>query len=76
LQNPVIANATPAKAGTYTVTVTYSNGCTATATTTVVVSAKPVITAATPSCVAGVGRITVTATGTGLTYSIGGMHHK
>ncbi|MBK9463108.1 MAG: T9SS type A sorting domain-containing protein [Sphingobacteriales bacterium] len=72
LQNPVIVNATPAKAGTYTVTVTYSNGCTATATTVVVVNAKPVITAATPSCVAGVGRITVTATGTGLTYSIGG----
>jgi uncharacterized protein (DUF2141 family) len=72
LQNPVIVNATPAKAGTYTVTVTYSNGCTATATTLVVVNVKPVITAATPSCVAGVGRITVTATGTGLTYSIGG----
>ena len=69
-QNPVIANATSAKAGTYTVTVTYSNGCTATASTTVVVIAKPTVTAV-ASCVAGVGSITVTATGTGLTYNIG-----
>ncbi|MBK9462391.1 MAG: T9SS type A sorting domain-containing protein [Sphingobacteriales bacterium] len=69
-QSPVIANATPAKAGTYTVTVTYSNGCTATASTTVVVNAKPTVTAV-ASCVSGVGRITVTASGTGLTYNIG-----
>ncbi|MBK9461009.1 MAG: hypothetical protein IPN94_16670 [Sphingobacteriales bacterium] len=65
-----ITNMTPAKAGVYTVTVTYSNGCTATATTTVVVNAKPTVTAV-ASCVSGVGRITVTASGTGLTYNIG-----
>jgi hypothetical protein len=69
-QNPTVPNMTPAKAGVYTVTVTYSNGCTATATTTVVVNAKPTVTAV-ASCVSGVGRITVTASGTGLTYNIG-----
>ena len=71
MQNPAISNATPSKAGIYTVTVTYSNGCVATASTNVVVNTKPVVSAATPSCVAGVGTITVTATGTGLTYDIG-----
>jgi hypothetical protein len=62
---------TLAKAGIYTVTVTYSNGCTATATTNVVVTASAVISSVVPSCVSGVGRITVTATGTGLSYNIG-----
>ena len=71
IQNPSIKNATLTKAGVYTVTVTYSNGCTATATTTVVVNASAVISSVVPSCVSGVGRITVTATGTGLTYNIG-----
>ncbi|MBK9461010.1 MAG: hypothetical protein IPN94_16675 [Sphingobacteriales bacterium] len=35
-----------------------------------VVNAKPTVTAV-ASCVSGVGRITVTASGTGLTYNIG-----
>ncbi len=71
IQNPNIKNMTLAKAGVYTVTVTYSNGCTATATTTVVVTASAVISSVVPSCVSGVGRITVNATGTGLNYNIG-----
>ncbi|MBK9462974.1 MAG: hypothetical protein IPN94_27055 [Sphingobacteriales bacterium] len=50
LPNPTIANATPAKAGIYTVTVTFAGGCTATATTNVVLSATPVITVAVGSC--------------------------
>lgn len=40
-QNPTIAGATPAHAGTYTVIVTDANGCSASATTTVVVYAAP-----------------------------------
>lgn len=40
LQNPTIAGATAANAGTYTVTVTNAFGCSATATTTVVVNAS------------------------------------
>jgi hypothetical protein len=42
LQNPVIANATPAASGDYTVTVTAANGCTATATVAVNVYAAPI----------------------------------
>jgi hypothetical protein len=62
---------TPAKTGLYTVTVTYSNGCTATATTVLAINPKPVVSSVVATCVAGSGRITVTATGTGLTYNIG-----
>lgn len=40
--NPVIANATPAMSGVYTLTVTNAFGCTSTATTTVSVDAAPV----------------------------------
>jgi len=72
LQNPVVLNATTAKAGVYSVTVTYSNGCTSVATTNVVVNVRPTATAS-ASCTSGVGTITVTASGgTGLIYSIGG----
>ena len=70
-QNPSIKTMTVAKTGLYTVTVTYSNGCTATATTTLAINPKPVVSSVVASCVAGSGRITVTATGTGLTYNIG-----
>jgi hypothetical protein len=71
-QNPNIKTMTPAKTGLYTVTVTYSNGCTATATTVLAINPKPVVSSVVATCVAGSGRITVTATGTSLTYSIGG----
>jgi hypothetical protein len=71
IQSPSIKTMTPAKTGLYTVTVTYSNGCTATATTTLVMNPKPVISSVASTCVAGSGRITVNATGTGLTYNIG-----
>jgi hypothetical protein len=57
-----IPNMTPAKAGVYNVTVTYSNGCTGVASTNVAVNPKPTITSATASCVNGSGRITVVAT--------------
>ncbi|SHE91333.1 Por secretion system C-terminal sorting domain-containing protein [Flavobacterium fontis] len=40
--NPMIANATPAMSGVYTLTVTNAFGCTSTATTTVTVDAAPV----------------------------------
>ncbi|MBK9461025.1 MAG: T9SS type A sorting domain-containing protein [Sphingobacteriales bacterium] len=70
-QNPIIPNMTPAKAGVYNVTVTYSNGCTGTASTNVAVNPKPTITAITPSCVGGAGRITVVATNA-VTYGIPG----
>jgi hypothetical protein len=71
IQSPSIKTMTTAKTGLYTVTVTYSNGCTATATTTLVMNPKPVISSVASTCVAGSGRITVNATGTGLTYNIG-----
>jgi hypothetical protein len=70
-QNPSINNMISVKAGLYTVTVTYNNGCTTTATTTLVMNPKPVITSVTSTCVAGAANITVNATGTGLTYNIG-----
>ena len=42
LQNPVVENATPANAGTYTVVATNASGCTANATTDVTVIANPI----------------------------------
>lgn len=45
LQNPTIANATDANAGTYTLVVSNANSCTAEATTVVVVNASPTVTA-------------------------------
>jgi parallel beta-helix repeat protein len=64
-KNPVIANATLAKAGVYTVTVTYSNGCVATASTTVIVNAKPTVTIAAsgPLSFCAGGSVTLTAGG-------------
>ncbi len=44
-QNPTIANMTSAKAGIYTITVTYSNNCIATASTIVFCNYRPTITA-------------------------------
>ncbi len=44
-QNPTIANMTSAKAGIYTVTVTYSNNCITTASTIVICNYRPTITA-------------------------------
>jgi hypothetical protein len=79
-QNPIIPNMTPAKAGVYNVTVTYSNGCTGVASTNVAVNPKPTITSATASCVNGSGRITVVATiaspGSIATYSIPGSSNS
>jgi hypothetical protein len=66
LQNPTITNATPSKTGVYTVTVTYSNGCTATASTTVTMA--PTIAGAIlgPSsfCIGGSAVLTATGGGT------------
>jgi alpha-tubulin suppressor-like RCC1 family protein len=70
-QNPNIPNMAPSKTGLYTVTVTYSNGCTATATTVLAINPKPVVSSVVGNCVSGIGRITVNATGTGLTYNRG-----
>jgi hypothetical protein len=73
LQNPTIVNVTPAKAGIYTVTVTYSNGCTSVASTNVVVSPKPTVSAIASCDPATGGIITITATGgSGFTYNWNG----
>jgi hypothetical protein len=78
--NPTIANATPAKAGVYTVTVTFAGGCTATASTTIVVRPKPTIQSAIKTCLADGGRITVTAisnpVSNGVQYSLGGVNYQ
>ena len=75
-QNPSIPSMTVAKAGVYTVTVTYDNGCTATATTLVSVNKRPKIPTINTSCSAGAGTITVTAqsqpAANGVEYSING----
>ena len=61
-QNPTIANATTAMAGTYNVTVTV-NGCTSpAATTTVTVNTIPTITATTPASRCNTGTVTLGAT--------------
>jgi hypothetical protein len=70
-QNPNIPNMTPSKIGIYTVTVTYSTGCTATATTVLATNPKPIVSSVAGNCVSGSGRITINATGTGLTYNMG-----
>ena len=73
LQNPTIPNMTPAKAGIYTTTVTYSNGCTSVASTNVVVSPKPTVNAIASCDPATGGIITITATGgSGFTYNWNG----
>ncbi len=62
LQNPTIANATTAIAGTYTVTATTSNGCTKTATATVTVNTASLPTV-TPASRCGTGTVTLGAGG-------------
>lgn len=80
LQNPIISNATTAKAGVYTVTVTFSNGCTATATTNVVVYPKANILSVIKSCNGTIGTITVTAQSNpstnGVQYSLNGTVYQ
>ena len=61
LQNPSITNATPAASGVYTVTVTYTGGCTTAVTTTVLVNASLVINASTTSNVTCYGHSDGTA---------------
>lgn len=62
-QSPTVsASATTAMAGTYTITVTGSNGCTSTATTSATVSAYPTITATTPGSTCGTGTVSLSAT--------------
>jgi hypothetical protein len=66
LQNPTLNNATPVKAGIYTVTVTYSNGCTATSSTTVTLapSLSGGISGASSFCVGGSAVLTASGGGT------------
>ncbi|MDB5135222.1 MAG: C-terminal target protein [Mucilaginibacter sp.] len=64
LQNPTIANATAAKAGTYILTVTGSNGCTSLLNVTAVVNALPVATFTVAPSVNASTNTSVTYTGT------------
>jgi SdrD B-like domain/Ig-like domain CHU_C associated len=65
VQEPQIANALPARTGTYTVLITDTNGCTATATATVVVNILPTATASSNSPVCTGGDIKLYAGGVG-----------
>lgn len=68
-QSPLIQNATSTNAGTYTILVTDSKGCTATATTTVTVGNSLSITATSNSPVCSGTRLELSANGgTGATY--------
>ncbi len=67
MQNPTIANATLADAGTYTLVVTNANNCTADATTTVVVNANPTVELGNNVTVCSGENATLDA-GAGLTY--------
>jgi PKD repeat protein len=67
LQNPSRAGATIAMAGTYTLTVMGSNGCTDDASTSVTVNAKPTATASSNSPVCEGGTIVLTAGPDGMT---------
>ncbi len=65
VQNPIIANATSANAGTYTLTVTDPVGCVGTATTSINVQAAPIVTAVSNSgtaCATGAEDILLSAT--------------
>ena len=67
LQNPTIANATLANAGTYRLVVTNANNCTAEASTTVVVNANPTIELGANQTVC-IGETATLDAGAGLTY--------
>jgi len=67
LQNPTIANATLANAGTYRLVVTNANNCTAEASTTVVVNANPTIELGANQTVC-TGETATLDAGAGLTY--------
>ncbi|MBX7241106.1 MAG: hypothetical protein K1X92_05100, partial [Bacteroidia bacterium] len=72
MEDPVIASATVAMSGSYTVTVTTSAGCTATASVNVTVNAlpsAPSVSVSQPNCTSGTGSITVTAPVSGVMYS-------
>jgi hypothetical protein len=66
VQNPSIPNATLAMAGTYTLTVTNTSGCTGTDSTDVVVNAKPVATASSNSPVYETTTISLTGSPDGM----------
>ncbi|MCO5258527.1 MAG: gliding motility-associated C-terminal domain-containing protein [Crocinitomicaceae bacterium] len=68
-QNPVISNATTSMSGTYTVTVTGSNGCKADAQVSVTVNSLPTITAGVNSPICVGQSINLTATAGGTSYS-------
>jgi gliding motility-associated-like protein len=69
-QNPTIASATPAMAGTYSVTVTDANGCQAQATTSVTVNPAPVpvVGSNSPVCVGATINLTASG-GTGYAWT-------
>ncbi len=75
------AGATITQPGTYTVTVTGSNGCTATAniniTQNITVPGAPSVNITQPTCSTATGTITVTSpTGAGYSYSIDGINYS
>jgi SdrD B-like domain/GEVED domain/PKD-like domain len=70
-QNPSIANATSANAGTYNVTVTDVNGCTAITSTTAGVNPSPTITVSNNITICETSNINLTATG-GTNYAWSG----
>ena len=73
VQSPTRSNATPAMAGTYTLTVTDSNGCTASATVDVVVRPAPAVTASSNSPVCAGGTLSLVGGPAGMTiYSWSG----
>ena len=70
-QNPSIAGATPAASGTYTVTVTTTDGCISTAQTTVAVISNPIATASSNSPLCAGQTLNLTSDG-GTSYSWSG----
>ena len=70
VQNPSIPNATTAASGTYTVTVTGSNGCTNSASTNVTVNPVPSVSVANDTvCLGQNGTLTAVVSPSGGTYS-------
>ena len=76
LQNPVVENATPANAGTYTVVATNASGCTANATTDVTVIANPIANASNTGayCEGQTISLQTTSTGTYFWNGPNGFH--